>query len=143
MSEPKGRLQFSLSALLSTVAAVAVLLALMFQVPIDVAAKTLVLLQMVATAFVVTCLAFGRSPTLQAFCVGALVPLGVMTAWLTMNLSALTAWFGYERMRYQEAYFSSFGNDGFARLYGVGIILSIALGYLCVGFRWFIERERP
>lgn len=139
---PPQRFQFSLAALLLTVAAVAGVLGLMFQVPTEPAYIGFALVIIILLALALTGLA--GSPQLRAFCVGALVPLGLLVYFLAQDLFVIAFWLEHP---FQDYDYSGpplrTADDSLPRFLGVGILLSIALGYLCVGFRWLIERREP
>lgn len=138
MAEAKP--QVSLAVLLLTVAAVAVALELMFQVPNDAARIVLVGLVPIASLFAITGLLYG-SPTMRTFCVGALVPLGMMLVFVTINLPEVML---------PAHSITGGGRPGtyfllaqVSTCLGSGFLASIAFGYLCVWLRWLIERPRP
>jgi hypothetical protein len=124
----KPRLQFTLRILLLTVAADAIVLALMFQVPLDVAQPTLIGLVLVTSALAITGLAHGDT-TIRPFCIGAIVPLSMMLVYITAK-----------SVRFSISLVFSSVND-FRYCYGGVLLGAVALGYLCVAFRWLIERE--
>ena len=78
----KSRLQFSLAALFLTIATVGAVLALMFQVPLEIARPTLVALVPAASALAITGLVYGDATT-RPFCIGAIVPTCASGAWRT------------------------------------------------------------
>jgi hypothetical protein len=123
------RLQFTLRALLLTVGADALILALM-QAPPQVGRPMLIALVPLSSALVATGLMFGR-PRMRSFCIGAAIPLGMMLAYMTMHLFELDVWLMETRP------------GRLPKIFGGGFLTSIALGYVCVGFHWLIERERP
>ena len=143
----KSPLQFSLAALLLTVAAIAGVLALMFRVPTIPARGTLIVVIYVLSALVLTGFAFGQ-PALRAYCIGAIVPLASLLFFISPHLAGLLVLLASDNenatapfdMTFLELLFVA---PGVQRLLGVGILMSIASGYLCVGFRWLIERREP
>lgn len=122
------RFQFSVRALFVTIAAVAVVLALMFQIPLEAARPTLVLLIPTGSALAITGIVYGRA-TARPFCIGALVPLSVMLVYGT----AISARTGIYQM---------FVGDQREYLGGT-LLAAIVLGYLCVAFAWQIEPQQP
>jgi hypothetical protein len=141
---PPYRFQFSLTALLLTVAAVAGVLALMFRVPTEIACATLIAIVLVFSGLALTGLAHGQA-VLQTFCLGAVVPLGSLLLFVTMNMASVANWFlsGIQQQNLSGIVeiwtYPIIENPAVSKLLGVGILASIALGYLCVGFRWLIE----
>jgi hypothetical protein len=81
----KPHFQFSLAALLLTIAVVACDLALMFQVAPHSAQLGLIVLVIALTAVGLTG-AINGPPTWRIFCIGALVPLGTMFIAITTRL---------------------------------------------------------
>jgi Na+/H+ antiporter NhaB len=124
----KPGLQFTLRILLLTVAADAVVLALMFQVPFEVAQPTLIGLLLIASALAITGLTYGDT-TIRPFCIGAILPLSMMLVYFT----AVCAHVGL---------YNLFPSADRRNYYGGTLLAAIGLGYLCIGFRWLIERER-
>ena len=131
----KPRFQFSLAALLLTIAAVAVVLALMVRPTPIVATFGLLTLTVVSMAFIAVALVYGCE-SIRAFCIGAAFPLTMSFGYAVFNmqwlldiepLSLIT------RTDPRQA----------AHFFGTAILASIALGYLCVVFRWLIDRPRP
>lgn len=140
---PLPRFQFSLAALLLTVAAVASLLWLIIEVPPDLARIISVATVVVLSALGITGTVSGQ-PSFRAFCIGALVPLAMMLLFIATNLGGLINVFaGNERLNTYNnpTYVPSIDLSVAPRFFAVGILLSIALGYLCVGFRRLIERR--
>ena len=144
----KSPVQFSLAALMLTVAVVAGDLALMLYVQPEAARLVLVLTIVAMSAFGLIGVLHGR-PALHAFCVGALVPLGIMLIFLAVNLEGLLR-LSLDSLSGTETTASGEGeawsllalsDHRISRLFGIGILTSVALGYLCVGFRWLIERR--
>lgn len=138
----KSPLQFSLAALLLTVAVVAGDLALMTQVPTEPAYVGFFVTIITLTAFAL--IGLGGSPCMRAFCIGALVPLGVLVYFLAQDFRSIAFWL--------EHPFEDYDYGGAAlgihlkslpRLLGAGVLLSITVGYLCVGFRWLIVTREP
>lgn len=119
------RFEFSLRALLSGLAAIAVLLALMFQSTPEVGTATLVVLVPLALALAVTGLVYGHE-TARPFCIGASIPLAMTSVYMMAisgRLGAYALFFGADMRRY----------------YGGAQLAAIGAGYLCVLFRWIIE----
>jgi hypothetical protein len=133
------RLQFSLAALLLTVAAVAVVLALTFQVEQTIAFMSLVLFTFIGSAFSTVALVFGRDG-IRAFGIGAAFPLAWALVYLiTSGDNAIAMTFG----GLLDEYGMMIELDHMRRQVGLAVLLSIPLGHLCVGFRWLIDRPRP
>ena len=79
-----GKPQFSIRLLLLTVAAVAVVLALMLlRVPTDTAFLSFAGIIIVATAL--SLVGLGGPPGVRAFCTGALVPLSLMLFYIVQQ----------------------------------------------------------
>lgn len=149
-----SRPQFSIRLLLLTVSAVAVDLALMLQVPkynrgglVETGTQTACIgfsaIIIVATVLALTGL--GGQPRLRAFCTGALVPLILMLYFIAHEgLFDIASWLD-ELFPHPGIVFGHAGGGNrfeesrLPKLFGVGLLLSISLGYLCVVFRWFIE----
>lgn len=130
-----GRFQFSIRLLLLTVAAVAVVLALTFQVEQTIAFMSLTALTFAGSAIATTALVFGRDGV-RTFAIGAAFPLAWSLFYLTTSGSeALAMVFGGLD---QYAMMIELGH--MRRQIGLAVILSIPLGYLCVVFRWIIDR---
>lgn len=143
MSRP--RLQFSLAALLLTIAAVANVLWLIVEAPPDLARIVSVVGIVVLSAFSITGIISGQA-TLRAFCIGALVPLATMLFFIATNFGGLiNVLADQDRLSFMTNYaMLPIELPVASRVFGFGILLSIALGYLCVGFQWLIERRgRP
>jgi hypothetical protein len=141
-----SRPQFSIAALLLTIAAVAVDLALMLRVPTRTAFVSFSVIVIVSTALALTGL--GGRPQLRAFCIGALVPLSLLLYFVGIEgLFDIADWLeqllsNAGRAADETGDAHRMGNPRFTKLFGVGILLSIALGYLCVGFRWLIAPRK-
>lgn len=133
--------QFSIRLLLVTIAAVAVVLALMFHAPVMVASPALIALLIVCSALALTGAMAGR-PLLCSYCVGALVPMGVALFHLAMNSGAFLHLFDeLPPFEYESVLPYTFAHAEYPKWLGVCLLASIAIGYLCVAFRWLIERQ--
>lgn len=127
-----GRPQLSVTSLLLTVAGIYLALALMFQGDHVITSTALFALVVTGLAFCVIGIIYGRE-SLRPFVIGAAFPL---LAWFlqhgTSPISSVEArMYGIEHHLVSE------------RLHlGGGILSGIALGYLCIGFRWLIERHK-
>jgi NhaP-type Na+/H+ and K+/H+ antiporter len=123
--------QFSIAALLLTIAAVAVVLALMLQVDYRIGTPILLWSTTVYLAFVAIALVYGRD-SIRPFCIGATIPIAYSLA----ESSCMGILFNppLEGIPGSNTYNPT-------HHLGTAILLSIALGYLCVGFRWLIERS--
>lgn len=124
------RFQFSLAALLLTVAVVAGDLALMFQVASKPAQVVLIFFVIALTALGLTG-AINGPPTWRTFCIGALVPLGIMVVKIATSINAFIG---------NLATFST-AVAGYNQFFGYGILASIAIGYLCVAAQWVTTRH--
>lgn len=130
-----GRPQLSVTSLLLTVAGICLALALMFHGDHVITSTALFALVVTGLAFCVIGIIYGRE-SLRPFVIGAAFPLVLSLAWFvqhgTSPISSIEARiYGIEHYLVSE------------RLHlGGGILSGIALGYLCVGFRWLIERHR-
>lgn len=144
MSRP--RLQFSLAALLLTIAAVANVLWLIVEAPPDLARIVSVVGIVVLSALSIIGVISGQA-TLRAFCIGAIVPLAMMLFFIATNLGGLINVLA-DQDRLNPFTNPSYGTSPIElsvapRVFGVGILLSIALGFLCVGMHWLCsERAR-
>ncbi len=139
----KSPFQFSLAAMLLTVAAIAGVLALMFQVPTEPARIALIVAVFGLSALAITGIINGQ-PALKTFCVGASVPLAIMLLFIAINFGGLVN--SYASIEQINTYYalnapSPLTFPMIPKFFGIGIIMGIALGYLCVGFRWLIERR--
>lgn len=130
MTRMSRHFQFSIATLLLNVAALAVVLALMFQVPAEIARPAFVVFAPTASALAMTGLAYGPTE-MRAFCIGASVPLGMMLVAVTMHLFELDRWF------------TSKQPGKLPVIFGSGFLASIALGHICLWFRLFIDRPGP
>jgi len=75
---------------------------------------------------------------------GALVPLGVALLHLGMNASAFLTWFADPPpFEYESVLNYTFAHAEYPRFAGACLLASIVLGYVCIGFRWLIERQEP
>jgi hypothetical protein len=143
---PSPHFRFSPDALLLTAAVVAGDLALTFLLSTEVARITLILAVFCFSALVLTGLAYGQ-PAIRSFCIGAVVPLAPMLYFISTNLAVLADLLSPKNDKL--APFRGFDinttlilSPGVPRLLGLGILLSIALGFLCVGMHWLCsERE--
>lgn len=134
------RFQFSLAALLLNVAFVAGVLALMFKVDPKTANLLFILSIIASSAFLATGLVYCRGNS-RAFCIGAAFPLMVAFGYITHNLDLLIdqVWPFIPVVEDDREW----GLKVNQRLFGFAYLLSVALGYLCVGLRWLIERGEP
>jgi hypothetical protein len=137
------RPQFSLRILILAFTVIAVVLGLMFQAPVPVASPALLTLVIVFAALALTGTT-ARRPFLCAYCTGALVPLGVVLAHLGVNASSLLSGFNEPpEFAYESILGYAFGYPSYPLFAGACLLASIVIGYLCVWFRWFIERVSP
>ena len=135
----KPRLQFSLASLLATVAAVAMILALMFQVPSDAARQTLVALVTTTSALAITGLVNGET-AMRTFCIGAIVPLGIMLVFVATNLPEVVLPANYVMSAGRPG--TLFMLNGATKVLGIGHLTAIALGYLSIGFQILLVRRQ-
>jgi hypothetical protein len=133
----RPRLQFSLAGLLLTVTAVAGVMALMFCIPGQVGGPVLILLALVLPALAITGVGNGR-PAFRTFCLGALLPLSMMLFQIALYGQQMVAWFSAKNSGHSLFIESA----AFSRFVGAGILTSIALGYVCIAFRWFLLRHQ-
>lgn len=139
----KSPLQFSLAALLLTVAVLAGDLALMVHEESLPAMLVLLGLTLALMSFVAVGALYGRD-NVQPFCVGAAFPLLLAFLFTANNAVWLEAHVaGYLGRDNQIEYFNPVPLRAANRILGNAIPASIAIGYLCVGFRWLIERREP
>ena len=123
------RFQFSLKWLLVSLAAVAVVLALMFQAPPQFGVPALGVLVMVALAMALTGLVYSGE-TWRPFCIGAMVPLSMMSVYVMV----LSAQIGGNAMFYTDAVMQ--------RDFGSTLLVAMSAGFVCVVFRGLIEPRR-
>lgn len=98
------------------------------------ASMSLVLLTLVGLAFSTVALIFGRD-AVRSFGVGAAIPLACSCLWAATDTNSLIA-------ALAEPADSGFADLTYAkRILGSAILASIAVGYLCVIFRWIIEPQ--
>lgn len=132
--------QFSLAALLLTIAVISVVAAVMFQVPAVPATVILLALVLVLTSFALCGVAYG-SPSFKAFCIGALPPLVVMLAFVATNTVATL-----EPMVLAGTEVDIDAKDrtaipGTPSFYGTGLLASLTIGYICVCFRSVLSEQ--
>lgn len=143
----KPRLQFTLGALLLTVAAVSLVLALMFHVPPAWGCVALIVLMLAFLALITVAFRYG-SEGIRPFCIGAVFPLMFALIHAANDIGYLFDDMAYA-LRPPMLPGMGMGNSDVRHptetnfLIGSAILMAIALGYLCVGFRWLIEREPP
>ncbi len=125
--------QFTLAAMLATITAIAGVLALMFQAPMETANRTLLLLVPVCFAFAVIGIVQG-STVMRSFCIGALIPVSMLLFYVLMKLGDFPHWFSKQGM----GTVTSMSTTA-TKLYGGGLLLSITLGYLCIGVSWLVS----
>jgi hypothetical protein len=123
------------AALLVTVAAVAVVLALTLRVRATVGIPVLLGLTYTGIAFSLVGLASGKD-NVRPFCIGAVVPLACALLEVLSNGSQ-TLWWNSVAQADTDVYMETP-----KRILGTALLASVAFGYLCVGFRWFLERGR-
>lgn len=140
---PPPRFQFSLAALLLTVAAVAGVLALMLRPESALTSLGLVGLTLVCMAFVTIELVYGRE-SVRPFCIGAAFPLLLAFLYIGSTVGGLlddiAVSLGHGRVLDVIDFTAPITVN---HIIGTAILASIALGYLCVGFRWLVDRRQP
>ncbi len=110
--------------------AVAVTCSLVFSMPLLVGLPLLVLISVILAAVLITVIVYGRGNQ-RTFCIGAVVPLGVLL--FALAFVGVILFLDGPSPR---------GNDLAGRLTIVGFWLSSVLaGVICVGVRWLIERQ--
>jgi len=130
------RFQFSLKWLLLTVAAVSAVLAITLRLRATIGIPVLLGLTYASLAFAVVALAYG-SDGVRPFCIGAVVPLACALLEVLSNGSQ-TLWWSSMAQADTDVYMETP-----KRILGTGLLASIALGYLCVGFHWLIGPRQP
>ena len=130
------RFQFSLKWLLVTVAAVSLVLAMTLRLRATIGIPVLLGLTYVCLAFAVVALAYGNEGV-RPFCIGAVVPLACSLVEVLSNGSQ-TLWWNSIAQADTDLYMETP-----KRILGIGLLVSIALGYLCVGFHLLIGSRRP
>lgn len=134
---PTGRPQFSIRLMLLTVAAVAVVLALMFQAPAQVAES--VLLAGIFACLALLAVASVYGPRMwRPFCIGAPLPLIFVFLWSCQYgpLWVFGDWISDPTLPYRVG-----PPHGYRYGLGGALLCSVLLGYTCLGFRWLIERS--
>lgn len=130
---PPRLTQFSLRSLLWLMTGVAVVCAVMFQMPDALAVPILMFVTMAMVPVLVTVIIHGSSYQ-RTFAIGAIFPPGLL-------LSAFTPlggfFFGRAPMSMDPG-----ESSGFRVAIGAFWISSLAMGLLCVGTRWLLERQR-
>jgi hypothetical protein len=128
-----GRFQFSVATLLSTVTVVAVVLWLMLRVDPRVGEVALLVLTLTCLAFTGVAFLYGRDGG-RPFCIGVVVPLlysffeaSYMGLILNVPIPGIPIPRDVDR---REVVFL-----------GSALLLGVTLGYLCVIFRWLIQRR--
>lgn len=134
------RPRFSLAALLLIVAVIAVVLALMRSEG-TLAEIALVALTTLLMGFVGVGIMYGHG-NFRPFCLGALPPLLLAMLYIRSELSWLLAkWLGSPYPT-QKIALTDAVNEHIIFI-GAAILAALLFGYLCVGFRWLIDRPRP
>lgn len=132
--------RFSLAGLLLTVAAVATVLGLMIQAPPRIAAVTLFAMVVVLLAFLTVAIIYATD-NWRPLCIGAIFPLAIPFLFAAMNCGYLILCFETEDPQLEVIGVPNAG--GLRFLLGGSLLASIALGHLCVAFRWIIDRPKP
>jgi len=122
------RFQFSPLSMFAVTTAVAVVCSLAFSMSDMVAIPLFLLFSVVLTAVLITIIVYGRGYQ-RTFCIGAVVPFGV----LLLTLGFVGAILFLEGPRTQPSTY---------RLVVCGCWLSsLLVGVVCVGVRWLVERR--
>ena len=123
--------QFSLFSMFVVTTAVAAVCSLVFSMPAVVAVPLLVLFSVTLAAVLITVVIYGRSYQ-RTFCIGAVVPFGVLL--LSLGFGGIVIVMDGPGPR----------GDGFwCRLGLVGVwVSSIFVGAICVGVRRLVEKRR-
>jgi len=129
---PRRLTQFSLRSLLWLTTAVAVVCAVMFQMPDALAIPILMFVTMAMVPVLVTVLIYGRGYQ-RTFAIGAIFPPGL----LLLAFTPLARFLGEMPMRMDRS-----DSVGLRVFFGVLWISSPAMGLLCVGTRWLLEKRR-
>ncbi|HVX12141.1 MAG TPA: hypothetical protein VHC22_13250 [Pirellulales bacterium] len=135
-NKPTQISQFSLAALLLTVAAVAAVLALMFQASVEIATPAILTIIPASLALLLIGIIYGKR-AVRPFCIGAVVPVAMMASYVSHTLQLWSQWL----LTREPNGFDFMDAGTFKTFVGYTLLLSIALGYLCVGFRWLVERR--
>jgi hypothetical protein len=136
----KPPFQFSLAALLLTVAAIAGVLALTFRVAGNVANLSFVALLPVSLAFLTIGIVYGHN-CLRPFCIGAAFPLVMAFGFVTFSADLIydSIWPVFPTVEDNREPSVAMKQ----RIFGAAFLSSIVIGYLCVGFRWLIVTREP
>lgn len=138
----KPRLQFGLATLFGTTAAVGAVLALMFHMPIVPATLILLTLVFICSSLVCTGFAYAKQ-SFRAFCIGAAVPLSVMLIFVARHTYAYTSPFVISVLPVNSIV-DEIHIPGTPYFFGTGLLSAMALGYICLAFRWcVVRREQP
>ncbi len=130
---PHRSLQFSLSSMFLVTTAVAVVCSLTFSMPAVVALPLLVLSSVILAAVLITLIIYGRGYQ-RTFCIGAVVPFGVLL--LTLAFTGAIVFFDGPSSR-------GYRLSLVPRLVVVGFWMSsILVGAICVGVRKLVEKPR-
>lgn len=124
------KMQFSLRTLLLLPVIAACVLSLFFGKPPNLIAMELALVTLILPAVLTTIVVYGQGYK-RAFCIGALAPTGVLYLWSTYLLLTFTLYRG----PVDDQIFPAF-----RWFYGLGWIAAIVSGFICMGFRWILER---
>jgi hypothetical protein len=126
------RFQFSLFSMFVVTTAVAITCSLTFSMPVLVALPGFVLVSMIVTAVLITVIVYGRGYQ-RTFCIGAVVPFGVLLFALAFDMVIL----------FLDGPPGPRGDALAFRLTVVGFwASSILAGAICAGVRRLIERRR-
>lgn len=116
--------------MLLTVAAVAVVLALMIEPDAVTATFSLIGVTVVSLAFIAIGVVYGAD-NMRAFCIGAAFPLTMSFGYAVFNMQSLLILEPFSVITSTDPRLP-------AQFMGTMGLASIALGYLCVAFRWII-----
>ena len=128
--EVPPRFQFGLFSMFLVTTAVAVTCSLTFSMPAEVAIPLFVLISVTLAAVLITVIMYGRSYQ-RTFCIGAVVPFGVLL--LTLAFAGVILFLDGPSPR---------GNSLATRLVVVSFwASSLLIGGVCVGIRRLVERQ--
>jgi hypothetical protein len=129
-SQVPPRFQFGLFSMFLVTTAVAVACSLTFSMPSLVAVPLFVLFSVIVTAVLITVIVYGRGYQ-RTFCIGAVVPFGVLL--LMFAFAGVILFLDGPSPR---------TDDLSCRLVVDGIwVSSILVGAICVGVRWLVEKR--
>lgn len=136
------RFQFSVRALLVTVAVVAADLGLMLGPPPNIAEPVLAALIVLAAAVFTTGLVYGGE-RVRPFCIGGLFPTAIACFWVVDRIPAIAEhWFPPPYSGGIAVGLFSHDAQRNAVLFGSVILISMLFGNVCLAIRWMVSNPQ-